>query len=142
MPRSTPTTRPERDTGSRSGSSTENATCHRPRWCDRVTERMRAVPTSRCRASLRVDSCVRTRPITGSATWRRSGPRPNDPVVNRQVNRVRCFDLNRGILVRPALRLPSAVARFAQPDAYASLLFSDHHGATCALVVFHALRRL
>src|SRR5204863_7627739 len=103
---------------------------------------MRAVPASILRASLRVDSHVRITPMTGSCTWRRSRTRPNDPVVNRQVRRERRFDLNRGIRARPALRLPSAVARFAQPDAYASFEFSFHHGATTSLAAFHAFRRL
>jgi hypothetical protein len=91
---------------------------------------------------LRVDSCARTTPITGNYTWRRSPTRPNEPVVNRQDSRARRLDVNRGIRARPALRLPSAVARFAHPDAYASLLFSAHHGPTCGLAAFHASRRL
>ncbi len=101
---------------------------------------MRAVPASAFRACLRVDWAGRTAPMTGSRMWRRSAPRPNAPVVNRQLGRLRCFDLNLGIRARPALQFPSAVARFAHPDAYASLLFSAHHGATSGLAAFHASR--
>ncbi|MGH3719167.1 MAG: hypothetical protein ACRDRI_10080 [Pseudonocardiaceae bacterium] len=78
---------------------------------------MRAVPASTLRARVRVDSWVRTAPMTGSRMWRRSEPSPTAPVVNRQLGRLRCFDVNRGIRARPALRLPSAAARFAHPDA-------------------------
>jgi hypothetical protein len=38
--------------------------------------------------------------------------------------------------------LPSAVARFARPDEYASFEFSAHHGATVSLARFHRFRRL
>jgi hypothetical protein len=105
--------------------STENATCQRPRWNDTVAERIRAVPRSTCRASLRVDSWVRTTPIRGSFTCRRSAAvRPNAPVLNRHDKRAR-FVLNRGNRIVGPLRLPclelcqlvSAVARFASPEA-------------------------
>ena len=101
---------------------------------------MRAVPASTLRASVRVDSWVRTAPMTGSRMCRRSAPSPNAPVVNRQLRRLRRFEWNRGIRARPALRLPSAAARFAHPDAYASFEFSTHHGATSCLTAFHAIR--
>jgi hypothetical protein len=58
------------------------------------------------------------------------------------------FDLNRGNLTREPFRvpffdfdqLPNPTAKFASPDAYASLLFSRHHGATSSFTAFHALR--
>src|SRR5205823_901415 len=95
----------------------ENETCQRPRCQDRVAERIRAVPASTLRASVRVDSPVRTTPIRGSRTCRRSWASPNEPVENRHDSRARRLALNRGIRARPALRLPSAAARLAQPVA-------------------------
>jgi hypothetical protein len=41
-----------------------------------------------------------------------------------------------------AFQLPSAVARFARPDEYASFEFSAHHGAMAFFVWFHDVRRL
>jgi hypothetical protein len=38
--------------------------------------------------------------------------------------------------------LPSAVARFARPDEYASFEFSAHHGATVSFAWFQDFRRL
>src|ERR671934_566232 len=101
---------------------------------------MWAVPRWRCRASLRVDSCVRTVPMRGSFTCLRSvSVSPNAPVVNRHDHPDRLL-LNRGNPSLRPLRLPlrelsqfvSAVARLASPEAYASLEFSGHHGATSA----------
>jgi hypothetical protein len=97
--------------------------CQRPRCQDRVAERIRAVPVSILRASLRVDSQVRTTPMRGSRTCRRSAARPNAPVVNRQLGRER-RPLNRGdATLRPA-RTPDreedqfdrAAAGLASPD--------------------------
>ena len=118
-------TRPVRAGGAGSGSSTENATCHRPRCQDRVAERIRAVPASILRARPRVDSWVRTWPIRGSWTWRRSAPSPKAPVVKRQLSRAR-RPLNRGNPTRRPARRPDfevdqvdrAVARLASPAEY------------------------
>ena len=41
-----------------------------------------------------------------------------------------------------AFQLPSAVARLARPDEYASFEFSAHHGAMAFFVWFHDVRRL
>jgi hypothetical protein len=41
-----------------------------------------------------------------------------------------------------ACQLPSAVARFARPEEYASFEFSPHHGALSFLAWFHSFRRL
>jgi hypothetical protein len=93
---------------------------------------------------------VRIFPMRGTLTCRRSvSARPNAPVVNRHDIAVR-LPLNRGNrTVRPrrvpvfdACQLPSAVARFARPDEYASFEFSAHHGATVLLAWFHHFRRL
>jgi hypothetical protein len=119
-PRSTPTTEPGRaGAGSWRSISTENEQNHRPARCDTVAERIRAVPRSTCRASFRVDSCVRTVPIRASVTCRRSPASPNAPVVNRHESPPR-LPLN---LANPSFgpwRLPvrlssqfvNAVARF------------------------------
>src|SRR5882757_2909987 len=115
-----------------------------------VAERIRPVPRSTCRASLRVDSCDRTTPIRGNLTCRRSiSTRPNAPVVNRHDNLDR-FPLNLGnriagprrVPLRDVLQLPSAAARFANPDEYASFEFSTHQGAMVSLAWFHRFRRL
>ena len=150
-PRSTPTTVSGCDgAGSLRVTSTENDTCHRPARCDTAAERIRAVPPSTCRASFRVDSWVRTTPMRGSVTCRRSAAgRPNAPVVNRHDMPCR-LPLNRGNRTfRPrrlpdldAFQLPNAVARFARPDEYASFEFSAHHGAVVFLARFHSFRRL
>jgi len=88
--------------------------------------------------------------MRGSFTCRRSASaRPNAPVVNRHDNPAR-LPLNRGnrtvgprrFPVFDAFQLPNAVARFARPDAYASLEFSAHHGAFSSLTWFHSFRRL
>jgi hypothetical protein len=41
-----------------------------------------------------------------------------------------------------AFQLPSAVARLARPDEYASFEFSPHHGAVVSLARFQDFRRL
>ena len=151
IPKSTPTTLSGRaGAGSWRVISTENEHNHRPPRCDTVADRIRALPCSTCRASFRVDSCVGTRPIRGSFTCLRSGlGRPTAPVVNRHDMACR-LPLNRGnrtvgprrFPVFDACQLPSAVARFARPDEYASLEFSTHHGAMAFFVWFHDVRRL
>jgi len=151
IPKSTPTTLSGCDgAGSWRVISTENEQNHRPPRCDTVADRIRALPCSTCRASFRVDSCVRTSPIRGSFTCLRSGlARPTAPVVNRHDMACR-LPLNRGnrtvgprrFPVFDACQLPSAVARFARPDEYASFEFSAHHGAMAFFVWFHDFRRL
>jgi hypothetical protein len=130
--------------------STENEQNHRPPKCDTVAERIRARECSTCRASFRVDSCVRTSPMRGSLTRRRSAAgRPNAPVLNRHDMPCR-FPVNRGnrtvgprrFPVFEAFQFPNAVPRFASPDEYASFEFSAHHGATVSLARFHRFRRL
>ena len=59
-----------------------------------VADKIRAVPASMRRASLLVDSWVRTAPSRGSVTWRRSASIRIIPVVNRTAGFGR--DLNRG----------------------------------------------
>jgi hypothetical protein len=149
-PRSTPATDSGRaGAGSWRVISTEKDTCHRPARCDTVAERIRARPCSTCRASFRVDSCVRTSPMRGSVTCRRSAAgTPNAPVVNRHdwvfrlpVNRGNRTVGPRRFPVFEACQLPSAVARFAMPDEYASFEFSAHHGAVVCLARFQAFRR-
>nr|WP_258948303.1 hypothetical protein [Lentzea californiensis] len=149
-PRSTPTTVPGRvGAGSARVISTENEQNQRPDRQDTAADRIRAVPRSTCRASFRVDSQVRTVPMRGSVTCRRSSVRPNAPVVNRHDTPPR-LPLNLGNRTgaprRPPVREPcqfvSAVARLASPDEYASLEFSPHHGATSYLAWFQSLRRL
>ena len=100
MPTSTPTVSAGRaGTRSARSTSTENEACQRPRRQDTVTDRIRAVPASIRRASVRVDSCVRTSPILGSRTCRRSAPAsPNDPVENRTLGAAR-LPLNAGNLI-------------------------------------------
>jgi len=149
MPRSTPTAVSGRvGAGSVRVISTDNDTNQRPRRCDTVADRIRALPRSTCRASLRVDSYVRTVPTRGSFTCRRSPSiRPNAPVVNRHDNPAR-LPLNRGnrtvgprrLPARDAAQLPNAVDRLARPDAYASLEFSGHHGAIWSLTWFQIAR--
>src|ERR1700716_666731 len=150
-PRSTPTTESGRaGAASWRSTSTENEQNHRPpRWVT-VAERTRPVPRSICRASLRVDSWARTRPMRGSLTCLRSvSARPTAPVVNRHDNPTR-LPLNRGnfifrparVPLRDADQLPNAVARFARPEEYASFEFSPHHGAISSLAWFHSFRRL
>src|SRR6266702_25941 len=151
IPRSIPTTAlGRRGAGSTRSTSTEKDTNQRPDWWVMVAERMRPVPRATCRASVRVDSCVRTTPIRGSRTCRRSvSTRPNAPVVNRHDSLDR-FPLNLGnrtlgprrVPLFDVVQLPSAVARFANPDEYASFEFSTHHGAMVSLAWFHRLRRL
>jgi hypothetical protein len=48
----------------------------------------------------------------------------------------------RRVPVLDPCQLPSAVARFARPDEYASFEFSAHHGATVVVAWFHHVRRL
>ena len=77
--------------------------------------------------------------------WRRSVPRPNAPVVKRQLSRPR-RPLNRGNATRGPARRPEreddqldrAVERLASPHEYASLLFCAHHGAREFFAWFHA----
>ena len=129
--------------------STENEQNQRPDRYVTVADRIRARPCSTCRASFRVDSCVRTVPIRGNRTCRRSSARPNAPVVNRHDMPCR-LPLNLGnrtfgprrVPFFDAFQLPSAVARLARPDEYASLEFSAHHGAMAFFVWFHDVRRL
>jgi hypothetical protein len=72
---------------------------------------------------LRVDSQVRTGPMRGSRTCRRSAARPNAPVVNRQLKRER-RPLKRGNPTLPPARLSErdddqfdrAAAKLANPD--------------------------
>ena len=71
------------------------------------------------------------------------------PVVNRHDRPCR-LPVNRGnrtcgprrLPDLEAFQLPSAVARFARPDEYASFEFSAHHGAVVPLAWFHSFRRL
>ena len=150
-PRSTPTTESGRaGAGSWRVISTENEQNHRPPRCDTVADRIRALPCSTCRASFRVDSCVRTRgdagqldvPAVGVGQAERAGGEPARQPCRLPLNfgnrtfgprRVPFFD---------AFQLPSAVARLARPDEYASLEFSAHHGAMAFFVWFHDVRRL
>ena len=75
--------------------------------------------------------------------------RPNAPVVNRHDMPCR-LPLNLGnrtfgprrVPFFDAFQLPSAVARFARPDEYASFEFSAHHGAMAFLAWFQVFRRL
>jgi hypothetical protein len=87
--------------------------------------------------------------MRGSVTCRRSAAGiPNAPVVNRHDMPCR-FPLKRGNRTFGPRRLPdveacqllSAVARFANPDEYASFAFSAHHGAVVSLARFQAFRR-
>jgi hypothetical protein len=86
-----------------------------------VADRIRAVPFSRRRPSLRVDSCVRMRPIRGNTTWWRSGSIRIAPVVNRTERAERCLDLNRGNPVGVPTRSPARdTAQFSNARARAS----------------------
>ena len=124
-PRSTPTTDSGSvGAGSDRSTSTEKDTNQRPARNDTVADRIRAVPAAMRRASLRVDSWVRTIPIRGSFTCRRSvSTSPNAPVVNRHDNPAR-LPLNLGKRTLGPFRFPdreddqfaSAVARFASPE--------------------------
>ena len=96
-----------------------------------------------------MDSWVRTSPMRGSFTCLRSpSGRPTAPVVNRHDMACR-LPLNRGnwtfgprrVPFFDACQLPSAVARFARPDEYASFEFSAHHGAVVFLAWFQICRR-
>src|SRR4029453_8182352 len=71
-----------------------------------VPARIRAVPCSRRRASLRVDLWVLTTPMRGSWMCLRSGSSLIAPVVNRQASRQRPFFLNCGKPIRRPLRRP------------------------------------
>ena len=70
MPRSTPIAEPGRAcrAGTARSTSTVNDTNHRCAVRDTVADRIRAVPFSSLRASLRVDSCVRIVPSRGRVT--------------------------------------------------------------------------
>jgi hypothetical protein len=134
----------------RQGRDPEVDTHHqRPPWRVTVAERIRPVPRSTWRASVRVDSWVRTRPMRGSVTCRRSpSGRPNAPVVNQHDRPCR-LPLKRGnrtvgprrVPFFDAFQLPNAVARFARPDEYASFEFSAH-GAMAVFAWFQVFRRL
>jgi hypothetical protein len=85
----------------------------------------------------------------GSFTCRRSRwTNPNAPVANRHDMPCR-LPVNRGnrtfgprrFPVFEAFQLPSAVARFASPEEYASFEFSAHHGAVVFLAWFQICRR-
>ena len=90
MPRSTPTV-----ASGRAGAltwratSTVNAQYQRPASRRTVADRIRAVPVSRRRASLRVDSCVLIVPTLGKVTCCRSVSTRITPVVNRTLGVVR-----------------------------------------------------
>jgi hypothetical protein len=71
-----------------------------------VAARMRAVPCSSRRASLRVDSWVLTTPMRGSWTCLRSASTRMAPVVKRQATRARRFLLRRGKPTGRPLRRP------------------------------------
>src|SRR3982075_1756526 len=107
IPRSTPTV-----ASGRAGAltwratSTVNAQYQRAAWRRTVADRIRAVPVSRRRAGLRVDSCVLIVPTLGKVTCLRSVSTRITPVVNRTLGVVRRRPLKRGNpTVRPA-RLP------------------------------------
>jgi hypothetical protein len=71
-----------------------------------MADRIRARPCSTCRASVRVDSWVRTRPMRGSFTCRRSPwARPTAPVANRHEHPAR-LPLNQGNLSFGPARVP------------------------------------
>ena len=88
--------------------------------------------------------------MRGSLTCLRSvSGRANAPVVNRHdmpcrvpVNLGNRTFGPRRVPFFDAFQLPSAVARLARPDEYASLEFSAHHGAMAFFVWFHDFRRL
>jgi len=112
-----------------------NAQYQRPASRRTVADRIRAVPVSRRRASLRVDSCVLIVPTLGKVTCLRSVSTRITPVVNRTLGVVRRRALKRGNpTVRPA-RLPDLEsAQFfneratpSRPVLNASLLHSLHH---------------
>jgi hypothetical protein len=42
--------------------------------------------------------------------------------------------------MRESLQFPSAVAKFARPEEYASFEFSAHHGAICSFARFQVFR--
>lgn len=103
-----------------------------------VADRIRAVPASSRRASLRVDSWVFIRPILGSVTWCRSGSTRIAPVVNLIEGVVLRRVLNRGKPTRAPARLPdfeslkffNARATPSRPVLKASLEQPAHQGAT------------
>ena len=74
--------------------------------------------------------------------------RPTAPVVNRHDMPCR-LPLNLGnrtfsprrVPFFDAFQLPSAVARLARPDEYASFEFSAHHGAVVFFAWFQVFRR-
>ena len=68
--------------------------------CRALADKIRAVPASIRRASLRVDSWLRTAPSRGNVMWRRSASHRMTPVVNRTERGARAV-LNRG---KPAAR--------------------------------------
>ena len=149
MPMSTPSTESSR-AGVRSdrSTSTVNATCQRPPSRRTVADMIRAVPTSRRRASLRADSCSFNRPNRGSTTYLRSDSTRIAPVVNRTDAVLRRRDLNRGNPTGRPARFPDREsAQFFNPRASASrpvlnasLEHCGHHGAASFLAAFHALR--
>lgn len=149
IPRSTPTVASGRaGTLTWRATSTVNAQYQRPASRRTVADRIRAVPVSSRRASLRVDSCVLIMPTLGKVTCLRSVSTRITPVVNRTLGAVRRRTLKRGNpTLRPA-RLPHLEsAQFlneratpSRPVLNASLLHSLHHGATSDLAPFQARR--
>lgn len=128
--------------------STVNAQYQRPASRRTVADRIRAVPASRRRASLRVDSCVLIMPTLGKVTCLRSVSTRITPVVNRTLGMVPRRVLKRGNPTLRLARLPAwEFAQFfneratpARPVLNASLLHSFHHGATTGLAAFQARR--
>src|SRR3981081_2529459 len=128
-PRSTPTTLPGRvRAGSVRVISTENEQNQRPDRYVRVADRIRGRPGPTARARFRVNSCVRTVPIRGNRTCRRSSARPNAPVVNRHDMPSR-LPLNLGnrtfgprrVAFFDAFPLPSAVPQLTRAHGEAHL---------------------
>lgn len=112
--------------------STWNEHIQRPRTRVTVADRIRAVPASIRRASLRVDSCALIRPSRGSVMWWRSASTRIVPVVNRTDLPARCLDLNRGNPTGAPARSPRRDrdhasrprASASNPLLYASFEFS------------------
>ena len=124
-------------------------TCHRPPSRRTVADRIRAVPASTRRASLRADSCSFNRPSRGSTTCLRSGSTRIAPVVNRTdgVRAVPALEprepdpaagslARRGNPTSSSTRGPGCPGRCCTPPWNSRA----HHGATSALAVFHARR--
>ena len=130
--------------------STVHAQYQRPASRRTVADRIRAVPVSRRRASLRVDSCVLIVPTLGKVTCLRSVSTRITPVVNRTLGVVRRRAVKRGNPtvrparlggrgVRPVLRGERATP--SRPVVNASVPHSLHHGAISDVAAFQARRR-